>query len=137
MLFPKLLKKTKKIKYTPKRGREKYFLFIGRTMSLPWTKHILSFFLQALEFNMTLGSCSLYIELCPPPFGYSSKHMESFHHLLPRELMSMPCYLSLIICRAIVHGNFFTKPESAPLHFVSCPHARPSITSNHIFVRDQ
>jgi hypothetical protein len=56
---------------------------------------------------MTLGSCSHYIELCPPPFGYSSKHMESLRCLLPRELMLMPCCLSLIICRAIVQGNFF------------------------------
>jgi hypothetical protein len=37
---------------------------------------------------MTLGSCSHYIELCPPPFGYSSKHMESLSCLLHRELMS-------------------------------------------------
>jgi hypothetical protein len=37
---------------------------------------------------MTLGSCSRYIELCPPPFGYSSKHMESLRCLLHRELMS-------------------------------------------------
>jgi hypothetical protein len=56
---------------------------------------------------MTLGSCSRYIELCPPPFGYSSRHMESLHCLLPRELMLIPCYPSLIICRAIVQGNFF------------------------------
>jgi hypothetical protein len=75
-------------------------------MSRPWTKHILSFVRQALGFNMTLGSCSRYIELCPPPFGYSSKHMESLCCLLHRELMSMPCCLSLIICRAIVQGKF-------------------------------
>jgi hypothetical protein len=60
-------------------------------MSHPWTKHILSFVRQALGFNMTLGSCSRYIELCPPPFGYPSKHMESSHCLLHHELMSMPC----------------------------------------------
>jgi hypothetical protein len=60
-------------------------------MSHPWTKHILSFVHQALGFNMTLGSCSRYIELCPPPFGYSSKHMESLCCLLHRELMSMSC----------------------------------------------
>jgi hypothetical protein len=86
--FPKLWKKTKKIKYTPKRGREKYFLFIGNTMSCTWTKHILSFVPQSLGFNMTLGSCSHYIELCPPPFGYSSEHMETLWCLLHRELMS-------------------------------------------------
>jgi hypothetical protein len=60
-------------------------------MSHPWTKHILPFVHQALGFNMTLGSCSCYIELCPPPFGYPSKHMESLCCLLHRELMSMPC----------------------------------------------
>jgi hypothetical protein len=76
-------------------------------MSLPWTKHILLFVCQALGFNMTLGSCSRYIELCPPPFGYSSKHMESLCCLLHRELMSKyPCFLSLIICHAIVQGKF-------------------------------
>jgi hypothetical protein len=55
---------------------------------------------------MTLGSCSHYIELCPPPFGYSSKHMEILRCLLPRELMSMPCCLSLIIFCDIVQGKF-------------------------------
>jgi hypothetical protein len=59
-------------------------------MSHPWTKHILLFVRQALGFNMTLGSCSRYIELCPPPFGYPSKHMESLRYLLHRELMSIP-----------------------------------------------
>ena len=58
---------------------------------------------------MTLGSCSRYIELCPPPFGYSSKHMESFRCLLPREFMLMPCCLSLIICRAVVQGKFLPR----------------------------
>jgi hypothetical protein len=51
--FPKSLKKTKKIKYTPKRGREKYFLFVDSMMSHPWTKNILPFVHQALGFNMT------------------------------------------------------------------------------------
>jgi hypothetical protein len=36
---------------------------------------------------MTLGSFARYIELCPPPFGYSSKHMESLRCLLLRRLM--------------------------------------------------
>jgi hypothetical protein len=75
-------------------------------MSRPWTKHFLPFFLQALGFIITLGSCSRYIEMCPPPFGYSSKHMEIFRRLLPRELMSIPCCLSLIIYRVIVQGKF-------------------------------
>ena len=80
--------------------------FYGSIMSFPWTKHILPFFLQALGFNMTLGSCSRYIELCPPPFGYSSKHMESLCCLLHREIMPTSCCLSLIIFRAIVQGKF-------------------------------
>jgi hypothetical protein len=75
-------------------------------MSCPWKNYILLFVRQAMEFNMTLGRCSRYIEMCPPPFGYSSKHMESLCCLLHRELMSMPCCLSLIICHAIVQGNF-------------------------------
>jgi hypothetical protein len=116
--FPKLLKKTKTIKYTPKGRREKYFLFFGSTMSRPWTKYILSFVCQALGFNMTLGSCSCYIELCPPPFGYSSKHMESLCCLLHRELMSTSRYLSLIICRAIVRGKFLST-LSRPLSSLS------------------
>jgi hypothetical protein len=58
------------------------------------------------ELNTTLGSYSLFIELCPPPFGYYSKHMESLCCLLPHKIMLMPCCLSLIICRAIVQGNF-------------------------------
>jgi hypothetical protein len=88
------------------RGREIYILFFGSTMSRPWTKHILSFVRQDLGSNMTLGICSRYIELCPPPFGYSSKHMESLHCLLQHELMSMSCCLSLIIFRALVQGKF-------------------------------
>jgi hypothetical protein len=104
--FSIIIEKDKKIKYTPKRGREKYFLFVGSIMSCPWKKRILLFVHKDLGFNMTLGSCSRYIELSPPPFGYSSKHMESLCFLLHHELMSIPCCLSLIICRAIVQGNF-------------------------------
>jgi hypothetical protein len=85
----------------------KVFSFYGSTMSHPWTKHILPFVHQDLGFNMTLGSCSRNIELCPPPFGYSSKHMESLRCLLHRELMSMSCCLSLIISHAIVQGKFY------------------------------
>jgi hypothetical protein len=55
---------------------------------------------------MTLGICSRYLELCPPPFGYSSKHMESLHCLPPRKIMLIPCCLSLIIFCDIVQGNF-------------------------------
>jgi hypothetical protein len=105
--FPQLLKKKKKIKYTPKRGREKYFIFVDNTMSHPWKKHILLFVSQDLGFNMTLGSCSRYIELCPPPFGYPSTHLESSHCLLHHELASMPCSLSLIFCRAFVQEKSY------------------------------
>jgi hypothetical protein len=57
-------------------------------MSLPWLKHIYPFVPQTMGCSMTLGSLfSLYIELCPPPFGYPSKHMESLHCLLLRRLM--------------------------------------------------
>jgi hypothetical protein len=116
--FSKIIEKTKKIKYTPKRGREKYFLCIGNIMSHPWIKHICPFVRQTLGFNTTLGSCSRYIDLCPPPFGYSSKHMESLHCLLPRKLTLMPCYLSLIICRAIVQGKVLPS-LSQPLYSLS------------------
>ena len=90
-----------------------------------------------MGFNMTLGSCSRYIELCPPPFGYSSKHMESLCCLLPRKLMinamlpeshHLSCYCPM---------EFFTNPESAPLQFVSCPHTWPSWMSNQVFVQNQ
>jgi predicted membrane chloride channel (bestrophin family) len=72
-----------------------YSFFIG-TKNCPLTKHIVSFVHQALGSSMTLGSCSRYIELCPP-FGYSSKHMKIFCCLLHRKLMSMSCFLILII----------------------------------------
>jgi hypothetical protein len=87
-------------------------------MSRPWIKHICLFVHQILGFNTTLGRCSHYIELCPPPFGYSSKHMESLHCLLPRKLMLMPCFLSLIICCAIVQGKFLPS-LSRPLYSFS------------------
>jgi hypothetical protein len=80
------LKKTKKSNI-PKKEEGKSIFFIGSTVSRPWKKHIFPFFRQTMGFNTTLGSCSFYIELCPPPFGYSSKHMESLCCLLPRELM--------------------------------------------------
>jgi hypothetical protein len=82
------LKKTKKSNIPQKEEEKRIFFLFGSTMSHPWTKHILPFVRQALGFNTTLGSCSRYIELCPPPFGYSSKHMESLCCLLHRELMS-------------------------------------------------
>ena len=112
--FSKSNEKEKKIKYTPKRGREKYFLFIDSTMSHPWTKHILPFVRQSLGFNMTLGSRSHYIELCPPPFGYSSKHMESLQCLLHHELMSKyhahrDCLLSSCLVIPKAQSSLFSK----------------------------
>jgi hypothetical protein len=56
-------------------------------MIFPWIKHICSFDYQTMGCSTSLGSFSRYIELCPPPFGYSSKHMESFCCLLLRRLM--------------------------------------------------
>jgi hypothetical protein len=106
--LPKIIEKDKrKIKYTPKRGREKYFLFVNNTMSHPWTKHILSFVRQALGFNMTLGSCYRYLEMCPPSFAYPSKHLESLCCFLHCELMSMACFLSIIFCRSFIQGKFY------------------------------
>jgi hypothetical protein len=94
-------------------------------MSHPWIKHICMFVHQTLGFNTTLGSCYLYIELCPPLFGYSSKHVESLCCLMPRKLMLMPCFLSLIICCAIVQGNFLPS-LSRPL----CSFSLALITSH-------
>jgi hypothetical protein len=87
-------------------------------MSRPWMKHIPPFVHQDLGFNMTLGSFSHYIELCPPPFGYSSKHMESLCCLLHHELMSISYCLSLIICHAIVQRKFLPR-SSQPLYSLS------------------
>jgi hypothetical protein len=56
-------------------------------MSRPWINYIFSFVCQALGYSMTLGSFSHYIELYPPLFGYSSKHMESLFCLLLHKLM--------------------------------------------------
>jgi hypothetical protein len=52
--------------------------FFNNKDSHPWTKHILLFVHQALGSSMTLGRFYHYIELCSPPFGYSSKHGEIF-----------------------------------------------------------
>jgi hypothetical protein len=92
-----------------------YILFFWKQDSHPWTKHILSFVLQALGYSMTLGSCSHYIELCPPLFGYSSKHMESLWCLLYHRLMSIFNFLSLIIFVVILSKGIFIQPESAIL----------------------
>jgi hypothetical protein len=56
-------------------------------MSRPLIKHICPFEYQTMGCSTTLGSFDRYIELCPPPFGYSSKHMESLRCLLLRRLM--------------------------------------------------
>jgi hypothetical protein len=104
--FSKIIEKRQKKSNIPQKEEGKSIFFIGNIMSHPWIKHICPFVRQTLGFNTTLGSCSCYIELCPPPFGYSSKHMESLCCLLLHKLMLMPCYPSFIICRAIVQGNF-------------------------------
>jgi hypothetical protein len=123
--FSKIIEKDKKSNI-PQKEEGKSIFFIGNIMSRPWTNHICLFVHQTLGCNMTLGSFSRYIELCPPSFGYSTKHMESLRCLLPHKLMLMPCSLSLIICHAVVQGKFVTKPKLAPLQFVSCPHTWPS-----------
>jgi hypothetical protein len=84
--FSKIIEKNKKIKYTPKIGWESIF-FIGSIMSRPWIKHICPFVHHTMGCSMTLGIFSRYIELCPPLFGYSSKHMESLCCLLLHRLM--------------------------------------------------
>jgi hypothetical protein len=123
--FSKIIEKDKKKSNIPQKEEGKIIFFIGSIMSRPWIKHIRSFVHQNLGCNTTLGSCSCYIELCPPLFGYSSKHMESLHCLQLRKLMinaMMPKshHLSYYCPREVS-----TKPESAPLQFFSCPHTRP------------
>jgi hypothetical protein len=106
----------------PQKEEGKSIFFIGSIMSRPWIKHICPFVRQALGCSMTLGRCSRYIELCPPPFGYSSKHMESLRCLLLRKLMVnaiLPKFHHFSCC---CPREVSTKPESAPLQFVSCPH---------------
>jgi hypothetical protein len=102
----KNLKKDKKNQIFQKQGTGNMYYFFNSTESLPWTKQILPFVHQELGSSMTLGSCSRYIELCPPPFGYFSKHIESLCCLLHREIMSMSCCLNLIIFCVFVQGNF-------------------------------
>jgi hypothetical protein len=84
--FQKLSKRTKKSNI-PQKEDGKSIFFIGSIMSRPWIKHICLFDHQTMGCSTTLGSFSHYIELCPPPFGYSSKHMESLCCLLLRRLM--------------------------------------------------
>ena len=121
----------------PQKEEGKSIFFIGSIMSRPWIKHIYLFVHQALGCSTTLASCSRYIELCPPPFGYSSKHVQSLCCLLLRKLMinamlSKSHHLSCYCPREVS-----TKPESAPLQFVSFPHTRPSWMSNQVLVRNQ
>jgi hypothetical protein len=79
-------KRTKKSNI-PQKEDGKSIFFIGSIMSHPWIKHICLFDHQTMGCSTTLGRFSRYIELCPPPFDYSSKHMESLHCLLLRRLM--------------------------------------------------
>jgi hypothetical protein len=71
----------------PQKEEGKGIFFIGSIMSRPWINHICLFVHQTMGCSMTLGIFSFYIELCPPPFGYSSKHMESLRCLLLRRFM--------------------------------------------------
>jgi len=68
---------------------------------------------------MTLESCSRYIELCPPPFDYSSKHMEHLRYLLYHKIMSIFNILSLILFVALLSKGSFIQPKSAFLKFIS------------------
>jgi hypothetical protein len=108
------MKKTKKSNI-PKRGDGETFSFVGNNLVTLGQSTSFHFVLQALGSSMALGSCSRYIELCPPPFGYSSKHMESLWCLLCHRLMSITCFLSLFIYHALVQGEVL-QPESAILH---------------------
>jgi len=104
--FSKSTKRAKKSNI-PQKEDGKSIFFIVSIMSRPWIKHICSFDHQTMGCSMTLGRFSHYIELFPPPFGYPSRHMESLHCLLYHELMSMPCFLSLIIFHAFIQGKSY------------------------------
>jgi hypothetical protein len=86
-------------------------------MSRPWIKHIFLFVRQTMGCNMTLGSCSRYIDLCPPPFGYPSKHMESLCCLLLRKLMINAMLPKSHHLSCFCPWEVSTKPESDPLQF--------------------
>jgi hypothetical protein len=85
--FSKIIEKNKKKSNIPQKEEGKGIFFIGSIMSRPWIKHICLFVHQTMGCITTLGNFSCYIELCPLPFGYSSKHMESLRCLLLRRLM--------------------------------------------------
>jgi hypothetical protein len=130
------LKKRKKSNI-PQKEKGKSIFFIGNIMSRPWINHICPFVRQTMGCSMNLGSCSRYIELAPPPFGYSSKHMESLCFLLLRELMinaMLPKSHHLSCC---FPREVSTKPDLAPLQFVSFPHTQPSEMSNQVLVQNQ
>jgi hypothetical protein len=86
---------------------------------------------------MTLGRCSLYIELCPPMFGYSSKHMESLWCLLHCRLMSMLRFMSLINFCGFIQGNFYPNQVILStvclLNFMS----QPSRESNQVQIQNR
>jgi hypothetical protein len=85
--FFQIIKKNKKKSNIPQKEDGKSIFFIGSIMSHPWIKHICPVDHQTMGCSTTLGRFSHYIELCPPPFGYSSKHMESLRCLLLHRLM--------------------------------------------------
>ena len=130
------MKKTKKKTNIPKRGDEIYKFFFREQDSHPLTKHILPFFLQALGSSTTFRSYSRYIEICPLPFGYSSKHMESLCCILHHRHMSMLHCLSLIIFHAFVQGKFYLTWVD---HFVVCLlnfTSRPSQESSQVQIQN-
>jgi hypothetical protein len=99
------MKKTKKNEYSKKRGQKNILFFNGNNLVTLGQSTSFILFCKALGFSMALGGCSHYIDLCPPPFGYSSKHMESLWCLMFHKLMSITHFMSLFIRHAIVQGK--------------------------------
>jgi hypothetical protein len=105
--FSKNYRKEQKKSNIPQKEEGKSIFFIGSIMSRPWIKHICLFVHQTMGCSTTLGRFSRYIELCPPLFGYPSKHMESLRCLLLRRLMinamlpeshHLSCYYPREVC---------------------------------------
>ena len=85
--FSKIIKKNKKNQIYPKKRMGKVFsLLTASWVSLGYSAYV-HLIHQTLGYSTTLGIFARYIELCPPPFGYSSKHMESLCCLLLHRLM--------------------------------------------------
>jgi hypothetical protein len=84
--FSKSSKRTKKSNI-PQKEDGKSIFFIGSIMSRPWMKHICLSNHHTMGCSTTLRIFARYIDLCPPPSGYSSKHMEILCFLLLHRLM--------------------------------------------------